>query len=95
LRFCGWRLATLALTSGDRAIAVAADQLTRGDLHPHRRQTAGNLLSGVSRGEPKLEGLFDSATNELDADFSPIPPAETRTKAERLARSYARTVPQA
>jgi predicted amino acid racemase len=52
-------------------------------------------VSGISRDEPRLEGLFDSATNELDADFSPILPAETRAKAQRVARSYSRTVHQA
>jgi predicted amino acid racemase len=46
-------------------------------------------VSGVSVGSPRVEGLFDSATNELDADFSPIPPADTRARAERLARAYA------
>jgi predicted amino acid racemase len=45
-------------------------------------------VSGIARGVPKLEGLFDSATNELDANFAPIDPSVTQTKAARLARSY-------
>jgi hypothetical protein len=53
------------------------------------------VVSGISRGEPRLEGLFDSATNELDADFSPISAVETRANAERVARSYLRTAHQA
>jgi predicted amino acid racemase len=46
-------------------------------------------VSGISRGAPQLEGLFDSATNELDENFVPIPAQETRERIERVSRSYA------
>jgi predicted amino acid racemase len=52
-------------------------------------------VSGISRGEPRVEGLFDSATNELDEDFAPIPSEQTRQRIERVARSYARQTAQA
>jgi predicted amino acid racemase len=52
-------------------------------------------VSGISTGRPRVEGLFDSATNELDADFSPIAPLETRTRAEALAAQYAAVAPSA
>ncbi|MET7970493.1 alanine racemase [Micromonospora sp. NPDC005305] len=45
-------------------------------------------VSGISRDEPKVEGLFDSASNELDENFVPLPPQETRARIERVARSY-------
>jgi len=50
-------------------------------------------VSGISRRKPKQEGLFDSATNELDADFSPVARAATRMKGERVAGSYIRPPP--
>jgi predicted amino acid racemase len=44
-------------------------------------------VSGIASGRPKLEGLFDSACNELDGDLAPIPAAETRRRIERFART--------
>lgn len=52
-------------------------------------------VSGISRGAPRLEGLFDSAANQLDADFCPIPAADTRAQGERLGGRYARTTSDA
>jgi predicted amino acid racemase len=49
-------------------------------------------VSGISRGQPKLEGLFDSACNELDENFEPIPAPITRARIERVAQSYVRSV---
>jgi predicted amino acid racemase len=45
-------------------------------------------VSGISKNQPKVEGLFDSATNELTQDFEPVPPHETRVRVERVSRSY-------
>ncbi len=46
-------------------------------------------VSGISTSQPKLEGLFDSAANELDRNFEPIAPDATRIRIDRVARSYA------
>lgn len=45
-------------------------------------------VSGVSRSQPKVEGLFDSAANELDDNFETLPPAVTRIRAHRIAESF-------
>lgn len=45
-------------------------------------------VSGIARNEPRLEGLFDTGCNELDENFEPLPPAETKARIERVARSY-------
>jgi predicted amino acid racemase len=47
-------------------------------------------VSGISKDQPKLEGLFDSACNELDENFEPIPAPVTRARVERVAQSYVR-----
>ena len=46
----------------DRSIAVAADQLGGGDLHPHRWQTAGDLAEVVDHHlADQAERLRDAA----------------------------------
>jgi hypothetical protein len=45
-------------------------------------------VSGISDDAPRLEGLFDSAANELDENFAPLPAEVTRQNIERVARSY-------
>jgi predicted amino acid racemase len=45
-------------------------------------------VSGISEDAPRLEGLFDSAANELDENFAPLPVEVTRQNIERVARSY-------
>ena len=57
-------------------------------LHPQyfvNRAYVG-VVSGVSRGTPKLEGLFDSACNELDEKFRPLPPGTTVERMNRLVQ---------
>lgn len=51
-------------------------------------------VGGISRGKPKLEGVFDSACNELDEGLVPIPAAETRARIERVARTYGPRAPE-
>jgi predicted amino acid racemase len=46
-------------------------------------------VSGVSRGKPKLEGLFDCAGNELDERFEPVPTAESRRRLAAVRSAYA------
>lgn len=64
-------------------------------LHPQyfvNRAYVG-VVSGVSRGAPKLEALFDSACNELDENFRPVPPETTVERMDRLVQQqYAAAV---
>jgi predicted amino acid racemase len=46
-------------------------------------------VSGISRGEPKLEGLFDNACTMLDENFEPVPLEAARASVERVSREYA------
>jgi predicted amino acid racemase len=43
----------------------------RAQLYGNRAPVA--VVSGIGSGEPKVEGLFDSAANALDENFNPIP----------------------
>jgi predicted amino acid racemase len=81
--------------------AVCADhpQARVGDsavfaLHPqffvNRAYVA--VVSGVARGSPRVEGLFDAACHALDARMLPIAPQAVRRSAEALAERYARAV---
>ncbi len=47
-------------------------------------------VSGVSRGQPKLEALLDNAANVLDEDRNPVPVQEAMLSVDRVAREYAR-----
>lgn len=50
-------------------------------------------VSGISRGEPRLEMIFDWATNGLDESLQPVPPTWVVERVERLiAERYARAV---
>lgn len=46
-------------------------------------------VSGVSRGKPKLEGLFDNAVTMLDENFNPISLQDAIASVERVSREYA------
>jgi predicted amino acid racemase len=46
------------------------------------------IVSGISTGEPKLEGLFDSAANALDENFNPIPVEQVIADVEEVAARY-------
>jgi predicted amino acid racemase len=43
------------------------------------------IVSGVSTGNPKLEGMFDSLGTALDADFNPLPVEQVIADIERVA----------
>jgi predicted amino acid racemase len=47
-------------------------------------------VSGISRGEPTFEALFDNGLTMLDADLEPLPLASARDSVERVAREYER-----
>jgi predicted amino acid racemase len=63
-------------------------------LHPQYYVNRGYVAvaSGISRGEPRVEGLFDSACTALDADFRPIAPEVVM---DRLNAFLAERVPAA
>jgi predicted amino acid racemase len=54
----------------------------RAQLYGNRAPVA--IVSGISSGEPRVDGLFDSAANALDENFEPIPP---RIVIERMRES--------
>lgn len=45
-------------------------------------------VSGISRGEPRLEALFDNGLTMLDSDFRPLPLEAARQSVERVAHQY-------
>jgi predicted amino acid racemase len=53
-------------------------------LHPQFFVTRAYVaaVSGISAGSPRVEGLFDCATNALDEDFRPIPYAEVNARVD-------------
>lgn len=42
------------------------------------------IVTGISRGEPKVEALFDCACNGLDHNFNPIPTSRVIDDIERV-----------
>jgi predicted amino acid racemase len=60
-------------------------------LHPQYLVERGYVaaVSGISRGEPKVEGLFDACCNPLDEEFQPAPVSEVLESLERVRRQYA------
>jgi predicted amino acid racemase len=42
------------------------------------------IVTGISRGEPKVAALFDGAVNALDAEFAHIPPADVLADIEKV-----------
>jgi predicted amino acid racemase len=45
-------------------------------------------VSGISSGEPVVEGIFDSACHELDEDFEPVPLEQTMERLDAVAARY-------
>jgi predicted amino acid racemase len=60
-------------------------------LHPQflveRGYTAA--VSGISRGEPRVEGIFDCSGHALDEEFKPRPVSEVVDSLDRVAKAYA------
>jgi predicted amino acid racemase len=51
------------------------------------------IVSGIQRGEPRLEGLFDSGVNVLDENFGPTPVEVVKERLDQLvAERYAPAV---
>jgi len=42
------------------------------------------VVTGISRGEPRLEAIFDSAANALGPDFAPLPAEHVKEDVERV-----------
>lgn len=76
------------LTPGDRATVGETVlfgfrtqmQMTRSYIAP---------VHGISRGEPQIDFLFDSANTALDADFNPVDPQEVRRRIETVLEKLA------
>lgn len=45
-------------------------------------------MSGIAEGEPRLEGVFDAACNQLDADFNVLPRQHTIQQLDEVGRRY-------
>lgn len=48
-------------------------------------------VSGISSGAPSLEGIFDSACNQLGPDFNVLPLGDTLEHLAVLSAKYRRT----
>jgi predicted amino acid racemase len=58
--------------------------------HPQAQTERGNTVgvSGISRGEPKVTGIFDSAVNPIDRDFAPIPLPDALQTLDEVSELY-------
>lgn len=58
--------------------------------HPQGQTERGNTVavSGISRGEPKVMGIFDSAVNPIDRDFNPIELSDAMHTLEEVSAAY-------
>ncbi|GAB5894609.1 alanine racemase [Mycolicibacterium mageritense] len=45
-------------------------------------------VSGIAEGEPRLEGVFDAACNQLDADFNVLPRQHTIEQLDKVGQRY-------
>jgi predicted amino acid racemase len=62
-------------------------------LHPQAFVERGYVaaVSGVSRGTPRVEAIFDSACHPLDETLAPLPLEEAIDSVARVGRAYAST----
>lgn len=58
--------------------------------HPQAQTERGNTVavSGISRGEPKVTGIFDSAVNPIDRDHDPIDMVDAMRTLDEVSAAY-------